>query len=82
MPLICLRVDESGVWPVMLNERDDLSCADGTEWRFVASVATAAEGQHLLRQLAEEAEQRAAKGLRGDPRAAARLRRALPNLRA
>ena len=51
MLLICLRVDETGAWPVMLDERDELACTEGVEWRFVASVQDRDEGQRLLKQL-------------------------------
>jgi hypothetical protein len=57
MPLICLRLDATGTRPVMLHDRDELSCADGVEWRFVASVPDADHGRRLLDQLRYEHEQ-------------------------
>lgn len=51
MLLVCLRVDASGIRPVLLHERDELACADGVEWRFVASVEDPDEGGRLLTQL-------------------------------
>jgi hypothetical protein len=58
MPLVCLRVDASGCWPVLLHERDELACADGVEWRFVAAVEDPVEGGRLLIQLQYELRQR------------------------
>ena len=51
MLLICLRVDETGARPVMLDDRDELACTEDVEWRFVASVRDRDEGQRLLKQL-------------------------------
>jgi hypothetical protein len=58
MSLVCLRVDASGIWPVLLHERDEFACANGVEWRFVASVEDAEEGERLLAQLHYELKQR------------------------
>ncbi len=51
MPLVCLRVDASGTWPVLLDEGDELTCSEGVEWRFVAAAQDPEEGQQLVRQL-------------------------------
>jgi hypothetical protein len=58
MLLVCLRVDASGSWPVLLQERDELACASGVEWRFVAAVEDAEEGRRLVSQLHYELKQR------------------------
>jgi hypothetical protein len=58
MTLVCLRVDASGVWPVLLHERDELACANGVEWRFVAAVEDPEEGGRLVTQLQYELKQR------------------------
>ena len=72
MTLVCLRVDASGIWPVLLHERDDLACANGIEWRFVAAVEDPDEGGRLLTQLHYELKQSRpvrADALRGHARA-------------
>jgi hypothetical protein len=72
MFLVCLRVDASGIWPVLLHERDEFACADGVEWRFVASVEDPDEGGRLLTQLHYELRQRrpvCADAFRGHARA-------------
>jgi len=51
MPLVCLRVDASGSLPVLLDDRDELSCGDGVEWRFVAALQDLEESRQLVRQL-------------------------------
>lgn len=38
----------------MMNDGDDLSCADGVDWRFVAEVPNRAEGERLLAVLRRE----------------------------
>ncbi len=51
MPLVCVRVDASGTWPMLLDEGDELTCGEGVEWRFVAAAEDPEEGQRLVRQL-------------------------------
>jgi len=51
MPLVCLRVDDSGTLPVLLDDQDELSCEHGVEWRFVAALPDPEEARQLVRQL-------------------------------
>jgi hypothetical protein len=51
MPLVWIRSDAAGAWPVMMDERDELACADGVDWHFVAAVESRGEGERLIEQL-------------------------------
>ncbi len=77
MLLVCLRVDASGCWPVLLTEAD-LACASGVEWHFFAPVEDVEQGRKLVRELEKEFEGRGlhATQLRIAPRATGSMRRA------
>jgi hypothetical protein len=51
MPLVWIRSDAAGAWPVITDERDELGCADDVDWHFVATVESRSEGERLIEQL-------------------------------
>ncbi len=56
---VWIRVDSNGQSPLLLSDDDEMVCADGMEWRFVAEVESREHGRVLLEQLEREARVRA-----------------------
>ncbi len=67
---VWIRVDANGQSPLLISDDDEMVCAEGMEWRFVAEVESREQGRVLLEQLARERDAQA-KVQPPSPRAAA-----------
>ncbi len=65
---VWIRVDSNGQSPQLLSDDDEMVCADGMEWHFVAEVESREQGRALLEQLQRQAQIRA-RTLPVDPKA-------------